>query len=191
MYGLVHIAIESLIRQEFGDNAWTRIAAHARQSDKRFLSAETHDDALCFGIVGAASEDLGIPVPKLLESFGEYWIEYTSATDYGLLLDQAGNTFEAMLENLDTLHTRVSNTMPNLEPPSFDFEVTEDGRYLVHYFSHREGLSSMVIGLIRGLAKRFEVDAEIEQLPAGTAGASHEATATFEVRTRRPADLRT
>ena len=68
------------------------------------------------------------------------------------------------LDNLDAMHARIGGTMPELVPPSFSREEQEDGSSLLHYYSKREGLAPMVVGLVKGLAKRFGTEVEIECL---------------------------
>ena len=57
-----------------------------------------------------------------------------------------------------------------------------NGRHLVHYLSERDGLVPFVVGLLQGLAKRFDCGLEIlnqeeMDVPTGT-------HATFEVTVR-------
>ncbi|MEM9492755.1 MAG: heme NO-binding domain-containing protein, partial [Myxococcota bacterium] len=42
-----------------------------------------------------------------------------------------------------------------LRPPTFRYEKVAPDRHKLHYHSHRAGLAPMVIGLVKGLAKRF------------------------------------
>jgi hypothetical protein len=55
-------------------------------------------------------------------------------------------------------------TFPALRPPSFEVERIEGGQGLVlHYRSQRTGLAPMVIGLLKGLGRRFSQDISIRQ----------------------------
>ena len=47
--------------------------------------------------------------------------------------------------------------MPDLEPPSFDVETISECELRLYYSSKREGLNPMVLGLVKGLGKRFDV----------------------------------
>ena len=167
MYGLVNIAIEQIISQRFGSEAWERIAKTAGVSSPSFVSMEAYDDAITYGLVAAASTELDLTQEQILVAFGEYWILYTAEEGYGELLDLSGSTFEEFLSSLDTMHTRVALSYPQLRPPSFRCEKQDDGTLELHYTSHRSGLAPMVIGLLRGLAKRFDVNISVEQRAAG------------------------
>jgi hypothetical protein len=53
------------------------------------------------------------------------------------------------------MHGHMGAMMPKLNPPRFRVEDTASDQIIVHYYSHREGLAPMVIGLLDGLARRF------------------------------------
>ena len=164
MYGLVNIAIRDLILTRHGEDTWNRIVARSGASHGTFVGMERYPDSLTYDLVGAASEILETPVPALLEAFGEFWMTFTAEKGYGDALEFAGDTFREFLTNLDDMHARVSLSFPELEPPSFDVEDLGDGRLELHYHSDRPGLAPMVVGLLRGLARRFEERIEIEHL---------------------------
>lgn len=163
MYGLVNLAIRSLVIESAGESQWHAIRAAAGVSEDRFIAMESYDDSVTTNLVAAASEVLGVPAPELLEKFGEYWTRYTAEEGYGALLHAAGDTFEEFISNLDDLHARVGLQMPNLRPPSFALEGGQ-GRWTLHYYSERRGLAPMVVGLLRGLAARFDLAIETEHL---------------------------
>lgn len=162
MYGLVNKAIEGLVRSNHGDSTWQEIVSAAGLELSGFVSLESYDDDITFKLVDAASEVLGVSSEQILEGFGEYWITYTADEGYGQLLERSGDTIEEFLENLDALHTRVGLTMPHLRPPTVHSDVLDDGKIRLEYYSEREGLAPMVVGLMRGLARRFGRKAEVE-----------------------------
>lgn len=161
MYGLVNKAIEGLVRSNHGDAAWQQIVQAAGLELSGFVSLESYDDEVTYKLVDAASEVLGASAEAILEGFGEYWITYTADEGYGQLLERSGETIEEFLENLDQLHTRVGLTMPHLRPPTIHSDVLDDGTIRLEYYSEREGLAPMVVGLMRGLARRFGQTAEV------------------------------
>ena len=131
---------------------------------------EVYDDAVTYRLVEAASETLELPAETILEAFGEYWTVYTIEEGYGDLVSLMGSTLNEVLDNRDAMHERIGDAMPDLVPPSFDREALEDGSSILHYYSKRDGLAPMVIGLIKGLAKRFDTSIEIELLDGSAPG---------------------
>lgn len=164
MYGMLNRAIKDLVLQRHGAEAWTLVREKAGVEDDLFLSMEQYPDELTYRLVGAASEVLGASPDAILEAFGEYWITYTAEAGYGEILRAAGRSLEEMLGNLDQLHTRVRLGMPHLRPPSFRVTKTDDGALILHYSSTRPGLAPCVVGLVKGLAKRFGEEVTVEHL---------------------------
>lgn len=174
MYGLVNRAIEELMRKTHGDAVWEKIKEKAGVDVEVFVRMDAYPDDITYRLIGAAAEVLNQPPEVLLRAFGEYWTLYTGSEGYGALLDAAGSTLQETLANLDDLHVRVGLMYPELKPPSFRCtDVTEDG-VVLHYYSPREGLAPMVIGLIEGLGKRFGQRLEIERLARREAGDDHD-----------------
>jgi hypothetical protein len=163
MYGLINVAVRDLVVAKFGQPAWTAILAKSKVDESAFIRMGQNDDAVTYALVGAASEVLDMPASDILQAFGQYWTEFTVEEGYGQLLDGFGSTFPALLQNLDELHTRVAMVYEGLRPPSFKCENVTDGTMDLHYISERDGLDDLVIGLLKGLGKRFQVDVTIEQ----------------------------
>jgi hypothetical protein len=174
MYGLVNQAVEDLIRSQHGDAVWASIREKAGVRAESFLSMSEYPDVTTYDLVKAASEVLAAPPEAILEAFGEYWVLYTSKKGYGEMLDMAGDTLPEFLENLDQLHTRLGVLMPNLQPPSFVCSDVTANSLTLAYHSKRDGLAPMVVGLVRGLGKRFEKEVTIERLGGKAEGLDHE-----------------
>ena len=78
------------------------------------------------------------------------------------------------LANLDNLHSRVGLVCPHLRPPSFSCtDVTEDSLTL-HYFTDRDGLAPMVIGLLKGVGARLGTTIAVERSRRREDGADHD-----------------
>ena len=174
MYGLVNKAIEDLICNRFGDEAWERIKRRAGLEMDSFISMEGYPDELTYELVGAASEELGIPGEELLEAFGEYWTLYTAREGYGRLLEMGGASLKEFLLNLHNLHSHVALSFPNLKPPSFWCTDVTEHSIRLHYQSHRPGLAPMVIGLVKGLGKMFDTHVDVVRANPCEAGAKHD-----------------
>lgn len=171
MYGLINKAVEGLVRSRFGEDAWARIRTRAGLPDEPFVSMEQYPDKSTYDLVAAASAELGAPAEAILEEFGRYWTVYTAEAGYGELIRSAGSTLPEFLRNLDQLHTRVQLSFPHLSPPSFAVQRERADGLDLEYYSGRPGLAPLVVGLLRGLGERFDLDLEIrsERVEAGRA----------------------
>jgi len=165
MYGLVNQALEDFVRRGFGDAAWNRVRESAGLRDDMFVSMDSYPDAITYRLVGSASEVLGLEAAAILEAFGEHWVLYTAQAGYGEMLAMFGTNLRTFLHNLDNLHSHVAMTYPELRPPSFEVTELDDSRsLLLHYRSTRGGLAPMVIGLLKGLGKRFDESISVRQV---------------------------
>jgi hypothetical protein len=173
MYGLVNAAIQDLVTSKFGKDKWEAIKAKVGVDIGAFSRMEPYPDDLTYKLVGATSEVLGISADDALKAFGEFWVLYTGTAGYGDIMEMAGGSLRDFLFNLDNLHTRVGQSFPKLRPPSFRFDVIDDDLIRMHYHTAREGLCPMVIGLLNGLAKRFESELKIEHDRCKRSGAEH------------------
>jgi len=157
MYGLVNKAIQDLVCEKFGEDKWKEIKRLSGFEDDFFIGLQSYPDSLTYSLVKNASSVLGADASVVMETFGEYWILYTANEGYGDMMDLAGNTLPDFLNNLDMLHNRINNIMPNLVAPQFSTRNETSNSVELEYRSHREGLNPMVVGLLRGLCKRFNI----------------------------------
>ena len=174
MYGMVNKAVQGLVCEQFGEEAWERIKARAGVDVEVFISNEGYPDELTYRLVAAASEELQLPAEAVLHAFGEYWVLDTAQRGYGELMKAGGRNLVDFLVNLPSFHSRVSLLFPNLIPPRFEYSHRGDDRITVHYFSHRPGLAPFVVGLLRGLGKMFGTPVEVTQTRHKDGGADHD-----------------
>ena len=158
MYGLVNKAIQDLVTEKFGEDKWQEIKKLSDFEDDFFIGLQTYPDALTYTLVKNASKVLGTDASLVMETFGEYWILYTADEGYGDIMNLAGDNISDFLNNLDMLHNRLNNIMPQLVAPQFSTRNETANSIELEYRSQREGMTSMVVGLLRGLCKRFKLE---------------------------------
>jgi len=164
MYGLINNALQGMIREKFSDKVWESVLAKSGVSLDSFLSMRSCDDQITYALVGASSDVLNTPVEDCLRMFGKYWVCEVAEKSYGPLLDAAGSDMVEFLGNMNALHDRISVTFTHFVPPEFTVETLEQGHYLIHYVSTREGLTPFVEGILEGLAMRFDSELHIHDI---------------------------
>lgn len=174
MYGLVNKAIQDMVCSHFGEDTWDKIKEKAELDVEAFISMEGYPDDVTHRLVKAASEVLGLSPRAIMEAFGAFWVQYTATEGYGEMMDMAGDNLPEFLENLDELHARVGVLFPKLQPPSFECSEMEEESLNLHYYSEREGLAPMVVGLVQGLGKRFDTEVEVTQTQSREEGDDHD-----------------
>jgi hypothetical protein len=158
---MVNKAIQGMFVRDHGEATWEAVAARAGLEVEAFVSNRSYDDALRYALVGAAAEELGLPVRDVLFSFGRFWVLTTAREGYGELLDASGSTLVAFLRSLPSFHTRVSLVLPALRPPTFT--VVEEGtsHLRLRYESERAGLAPFVEGLLDGLGEHYRTEIHV------------------------------
>lgn len=154
MYGMVNKAVKALVVEQFGDAKWAEIRDRAGAPDD-FVGLQAYDDAMTYGLVGAAVDVLGVPAEQILFGFGEYWVLRIATVTYADLMSATGSDMFSFLENVDAMHSRIKMTMPALNPPSFRVKRLDGQTIQVDYFSTREGLLPFVHGIIAGLSAHY------------------------------------
>ena len=174
MYGLVNKAVQDLVVTQFGQEEWEAIMDKAGVRVDSFLCMKAYPDEITYSLVAAASEILNLTPAQVLEAFGEHWIVYTAQEGYGDLLEMAGGSLVEFLQHLDALHARVGLSFPELRPPSFRCSDVTDNSVRLHYESERQGLAPMVVGLLKGLGKRFNTTVDVSWEESTDGGRTHD-----------------
>ncbi|MDP6928927.1 MAG: heme NO-binding domain-containing protein [Planctomycetota bacterium] len=162
MYGIVNLSFVGFVTSQYSAEKWAEVASQSGHPDTQFEPFESYPDKISYDIVGAAATVLGVTFEEFLEGTGEYWVLVTAKENYESLLKLAGSDLPTFLMSLNNLHERAQSIFPHYSPPSFRCEPQEEGCLRLLYFSEREGLAPFVTGALRGLAKRFNVEIEID-----------------------------
>jgi hypothetical protein len=178
MYGMINEAVRKLVIDNHGETAWERICAEAKLDDSDFSTLQKYPDEVTYKLVGAATKVLGASPEAILETFGEYWTDYAGETSFSRLLRFGGRTFEEFVSNLDQMHAKIKLSLPDLDPPSFRISDTGPGRFRLHYHSKRPGLAPLVKGMLRGVAKIYNINVDARLVRSRADGHDHD---EFEV----------
>ena len=105
---------------------------------------------------------LGVPATKILEMFGETFFDFCQESGYDRILHVLGGTLSEFLCNLDALHDHLGSMYPGMRAPSF--RVTNgDGAIILHYYSARDGLEHIVLGIVKTVARKL-LNTEVSKL---------------------------
>lgn len=174
MYGMVNRSIQEMVLAAHGPATWEKIKERAGVDVDIFISSEGYPDALTYGLVGAASAELGVPAEDILEAFGVHWVVKTTQAGYADMMAAGGKTLREFLLNLPNFHARLSMIFPHLAPPEFKVDDLGESCLRLHYFSGRPGLAPFVKGLIIGLGQTYKEEPSIQQSAFKNQGADHD-----------------
>lgn len=175
MYGIVNLAIEDLVVSNYGKEVWLTILENAKlTSIPTFVTTEQYPDQVTYQLVGAFSKTLNVSPSEALRLFGRHWIMYTADNGFGDLIKFGGASVRELLGNVDVMHGHVAALMPGVKTPTIDVEDVEEGQFLLHYRSRRQGLAPMVVGLLEGIGELFDEQLEVQHVEQISNGADHD-----------------
>ena len=174
MYGLINQGLHDLALESGGEDLWREIKAAAGVSLEAFVGLDTYPDDVTYRLVNATAAATGRSPAEVLHAFGKHWILYTVCRGYGAIFDTMGRSLPVFLANLDTMHARLSLSMPEMRPPSFVCEQLSSSQIRLEYWSERPGLAPMVAGLLEGLGEMYDLTVSIDQTVDSAHGADHD-----------------
>jgi len=161
MYGVINKSLKEMVIEQFGMERWESVLSRSGVPADSFLSMRSYDDECTYALAHACADELQIPLPDALRAFGAHWVEHTLNNEYSTLVTATGSHLVQFLENLNTLHDKISSTFLNYRPPSFDIDQTNENHVGIMYTSQRQGLTPFVEGLLLALGRRFQQEVEI------------------------------
>uniref|UniRef100_A0A671M7F8 Guanylate cyclase soluble subunit beta-1 n=1 Tax=Sinocyclocheilus anshuiensis TaxID=1608454 RepID=A0A671M7F8_9TELE len=166
-YGFVNHALELLVLRNYGADVWEDIKREAQVDvEGQFLVRIIYEDAKTYDLVAAASKVLKMDAGCILQMFGKMFFEFCQESGYDTILRVLGSNVReflqvrgyscSLLQNLDALHDHLGTIYPGMRAPSFRCTDAERGNNLIlHYYSEREGLQDIVIGIIKTVAQQI------------------------------------
>nr|XP_002122297.2 guanylate cyclase soluble subunit beta-1-like isoform X1 [Ciona intestinalis] len=157
MYGFVNYALEQLVLRNFGEEIWNEIKREADlHIQGQFIQRIIYDDICTFDLVKAAVKVLKTDSGKILELFGNFFFQFCEESGYDVILRVLGSSVREFLENLDALHDHLSSVYPGMRAPSFRCTGNgSDDTLTLHYYSERDGLEDIVIGIVKAVTKQI------------------------------------
>lgn len=162
MKGIVFTEFLELVENKFGLEVVNQIIDGCElDTDGVYTSVGTYSHKDMFKMVGKLSELKDIPVPDLLEIYGEYFFD-TLCTGYPQFMEQP-NSFK-FFESIDNyIHPEVLKLYPEAELPRFNAKVNSKNEMSLLYTSSRK-MSDFAVGLIKGATNYYKENVKIEKV---------------------------
>jgi len=153
MRGLVFTELFELIEEKFGyDFLDAVIDASKINNDGAYTATGNYPFDELLSLVLSLSEKSSIPIPDLLELFGEALFSKLIQTFPHLVKDIGLIDF---IENVETyIHVEVKKLYPNAELPSFEIIYKDKDKIEFNYISEKK-LQHLAKGLLVGASKHF------------------------------------
>ena len=169
MKGVIFTEFLDLVEDKFGLEVQDAIIEKCDlPSGGSYTAVCTYDHSEIATLVSKLSEKSGVPVPDLLQIYGEHLFGRFTVL-YGRFFDGPMTAFE-FLESVESyIHVEVVKLYPTAQLPRFETKRSSDDTLEMIYHSDRH-LEDIAQGLIRGCLKHFGEDAEIHRDPATADG---------------------
>jgi hypothetical protein len=174
MLGMVNHALQEMVVDRLGHDAWEAVRNEANVSDRVFIIMNQYPDEMTFALARAVARRLGITLPEALQAFGHYWMIYAERQPWGKVMHSMAGSVRELLPALNDLHTRIALSFPGVNMPQFRTEPDPGGGVRVHYFSSRAGLGPFVQGVLEGMGAMYGEMVQVTQVEDRAAGASHD-----------------
>ncbi len=164
MLGLIFNQLKNFVVTTFSENVWQNLLQECNIKRQAYHDTIVYSDKELFCIVTEAVKVSGIPLPKLLEKFGEFIAP--SLIEQGKqwkLIPENWKSFD-VIKNLFSIHKGVLmfSSQPSAPPDIHAAEISEN-ELKVCYRSVKN-LPELAIGVIKGVGKYYKETLEVEIL---------------------------
>lgn len=164
MHGLVNRSIQGFLRDTYGTDLWSAVAAEAGIDASGFEALMDYDDALTDAVLVAAARRLDKPGDAILEDVGIY---LAGREPLRRLLRFGGVDYVDFLHSLDELPERVRLAVPELDMPDLALAPAGPGRFTLLCRGRHSGFAAVLAGVLRAMADDYGALAVIEAPGAG------------------------
>ncbi len=166
MYGIINKSLREMVIDHYGEVMWQQIMTLSGVPDDSFLSLKSYDDEVTYALASTTADVLGIDLGTALHAFGHHWLKSSMSNEYAVLMNSTGDNLVEFLNNLNSMHDRISSTFLDYRPPEFKIIEQSAEGVVVDYLSFRLGLSPFVEGLLEALAEHFAQPMEMVSIEA-------------------------
>jgi hypothetical protein len=155
MHGLINKSIQCFVRDTYGAEIWSDVAAAAGLGFDNFEALLTYDDDLTDRVLIAASVRLAKSVEGLMEDLGTYVITAPGFDRLRRLFRFGGTTFIDFLHSLDDLEDRVRLAVPELLLPRLALQDDNAAGLTLSCQFDQPGWGHVVVGVLRAMADDY------------------------------------
>ena len=163
MKGTIVKCLEELVITQFGKDKWEKsLSDVGLNTSTVFWPRADIDDGQVLKLVGAVCGNLDISPSQAADAFGDYWVNVYSQRMYPLYYERNATARDLLLD-MNAVHTEMTRSLQNARPPRFEYEWEDDKTLVMCYKSHR-GLLDFVVGLVKGVGKRYEEPLQVTRI---------------------------
>ena len=161
MHGIIFQQLQQFVTKNYGAKQWNDLLASAGLGGKMYMPTQVYPDGEAVSIVVKASEITKIPVPTILESFGEF-IAPSLLKIYSASIKNEWNTIDLLEHVENTIHKAVRFADKSATPPQLGCTRTSSSKVVIDYSSKRK-MVDVGVGIIKAIAKIKNEKVEIRR----------------------------
>ena len=169
MHGVIHIELKRYLTKKHGASAWEAALQEAGLAGRTYDSTHAYPDEETGALVCAAAKVASMSRPALLEAFGEF-IAPALLAFFPRLIDPAWKTLDLIVNTEGTIHTVVRTAKAGALPPELKASRIGPREVQVDY-SSRRGMCGLAKGIIKGVARHYQEEVEIQETQCMSQGA--------------------
>ena len=163
MKGVIAACLGELVVKKFGKEKWTECLVGAGlPGNTSFMPHMDVPDEDVLKVVNSTCKVLNMTLSQAADAFGDFWVNEYAPKIYGVYYLKPRSAKEFLL-NMDEVHEKVTKTIPKAHPPRFDYEW-KDEKTLVMTYKSRRRLVDFLVGLIKGVGRRFKENLRVTKL---------------------------
>lgn len=172
MHGIVLKALKDFVVETYDRETWSTLQREAGLPGRLYVPVTEYPDEDVLALVTAASELTEIPVPELLESFGQFIVPPLVET-YGVHVDADWTGLELIANVESYIHFALrGKQVSTYTPPELESEWRGEDTVVVVYRSDRQ-LCHLARGIITGVGDHFDEPFDIEEPVCMHEGGDH------------------
>ena len=163
MKGVIVLALKEMVIATYGIDKWKNALAKAGIGEEPLIMPISNvDDQIFLRVVNSLCEVLNISFIQAADAFGDYWVTVYSQKMYRVYYENVKTAKEFLLK-MDSVHVASTKSIPDANPPRFEYEWKDEKTLIMKYKSQR-GLIDLMVGLIKGVGKLYKEDLKVTKL---------------------------
>lgn len=162
MHGSIFAELQKYVTAKLGAEAWKALLRESGVPTRVYLPIREYPDQELVALVNTAHRLTGVPVPELLQDYGEF-IAPDLVKMYKAYIRPEWRTLDLIQHTEEQIHTRVRVDHRGAAPPYLTADRVGPDEVMVHYTSERK-LCAVAVGIAHGIAKYFGEAVNVTQL---------------------------
>lgn len=161
MHGIFLVELYKYVNTVLGERMWKEVLQQLGQGPKVYVASVDYPDQEIVMIMSAISKLTDIPIPSVLEDFGEF-LASDLLSVYGTLVSADWKTLDVLERTGGFIHGEIHRMNPQTKPPELNCSRLNENELVMSYESPRR-MCALVKGVAKGFAKHFDEQIEVRE----------------------------